>query len=132
MTLAPLLNASSVIQLHVAAAVSALVLGTVQLVSPKGTLPHRSIGVIWIALMATVAISSFWIHAIRLWGPFSPIHLISIFVLVMLPVALYDAHTHHVRAHRRAMIGLFFGGLVVAGLFTLAPGRIMHAVVFGG
>ena len=131
MTLAPLLNASGVIQLHVAAAASALVLGTVQLVAPKGTLPHRSIGFVWIALMATVAISSFWIHAIRLWGPFSPIHLISIFVLVMLPIALYDAHTHRVRSHRRAMIGIFVGGLVVAGLFTLAPGRIMHAVVFG-
>jgi uncharacterized membrane protein len=26
---------------------------------------------------------------------------------------------------------LFFGALVIAGLFTLFPGRIMHAVVFG-
>jgi uncharacterized membrane protein len=29
------------------------------------------------------------------------------------------------------MIGIFFGALVIAGLFTLVPGRIMHAVVFG-
>jgi uncharacterized membrane protein len=29
------------------------------------------------------------------------------------------------------MILLFTGALVVAGLFTLLPGRIMHAVVFG-
>jgi uncharacterized membrane protein len=29
------------------------------------------------------------------------------------------------------MIGIFAGALVVAGLFTLVPGRIMHAVVFG-
>ena len=29
------------------------------------------------------------------------------------------------------MIGIFFGALVIAGLFTLMPGRIMHAVVFG-
>jgi uncharacterized membrane protein len=25
----------------------------------------------------------------------------------------------------------FVGALVIAGLFTLLPGRIMHAVVFG-
>jgi uncharacterized membrane protein len=30
------------------------------------------------------------------------------------------------------MLGLFFGALVVAGIFTFLPGRIMHAVVFGG
>jgi uncharacterized membrane protein len=29
------------------------------------------------------------------------------------------------------MIAIFAGALVVAGLFTLMPGRIMHAVVFG-
>jgi len=33
--------------------------------------------------------------------------------------------------HRRVMIGIFSGALVIAGLFTLLPGRIMHAVVFG-
>jgi len=29
------------------------------------------------------------------------------------------------------MIAIFTGALVVAGLFTLLPGRIMHAVIFG-
>lgn len=29
------------------------------------------------------------------------------------------------------MISLFTGGLVIAGLFTFVPGRIMHAVAFG-
>ena len=29
------------------------------------------------------------------------------------------------------MILIFSGALVIAGLFTLVPGRIMHAVVFG-
>jgi uncharacterized membrane protein len=49
-----------------------------------------------VALMALVAISSFWIHEIRLVGPFSPIHLLSIFVLAMLPLAVWRAHTHQV------------------------------------
>jgi uncharacterized membrane protein len=29
------------------------------------------------------------------------------------------------------MIGIFSGGLVIAGLFTFVPGRIMHTVIFG-
>ena len=29
------------------------------------------------------------------------------------------------------MITIFVGGLVIAVLFTLVPGRIMHAVVLG-
>jgi uncharacterized membrane protein len=132
MSLAPLLNASPVIQLHAFAAMAALVLGIVQLAAPKGTLPHRTIGWIWVLLLATIAVSSFWIHSIRLWGPFSPIHLISIFTLVMLPVAVLAARRHDVKHHSRRMIGIFVGGLVIAGLFTFSPGRIMHAVLFGG
>ena len=81
--------------------------------------------------MFVVAVSSFFIHEIRLWGPFSPIHLLSVFTLIMLPLAVLRARRHDVAKHRRAMTGLFIGALVVAGAFTLLPGRIMHAVVFG-
>jgi uncharacterized membrane protein len=131
MSLAPLLEAASAIPLHAFAAMAAFVLGLVQFAAPKGTLPHRTIGWIWVVLMVVVAASSFWIHQIRLVGPFSPIHLLSIFTLVMLPLAVWRAHTHRVTDHRRAMILLFAGALVVAGLFTLVPGRIMHRVIFG-
>jgi uncharacterized membrane protein len=130
-TLAPLLDASPVIQVHAFAAMSALGLGIVQLAAPKGTLPHRTIGWTWVALMALLAVSSFWIHTIRLFGPFSPIHLLSIFTLVMLPIAVLRAHRHQVPQHRKAMIGLFVGALLVAGLFTFVPGRIMYKVAFG-
>jgi uncharacterized membrane protein len=132
MSLAPLLDAAPAIPVHAFAAMAAFALGLVQFAAPKGTLPHRTIGWIWIALMAVVAVSSFWIHQIRLLGPWSPIHLLSIFTLTMLPLAVWKAHTHQVRAHRRIMIFTFLGALVIAGLFTLAPGRIMHRVVFGG
>ena len=131
MTLAPLLDASPVIQVHALAAMSALGLGIMQLAAPKGTLPHRTIGWTWVALMALLAVSSFWIHTIRLFGPFSPIHLLSIFTLVMLPIAVLRAHRHQVPQHRKAMIGLFVGALLVAGLFTFVPGRIMYKVAFG-
>ena len=131
MSLAPLLQAPGTIPLHAFAAIAALVLGIVQFVAPKGTLPHRTIGWIWVLLMAAVAVSAFWIHEIRLVGPFSPIHLLSIFVPVMLFLAVRYARRHNVSGHKRAMTSIFFGALIVAGAFTLLPGRIMHAVVFG-
>ncbi|WGR67784.1 MULTISPECIES: DUF2306 domain-containing protein [unclassified Bradyrhizobium] len=131
MSLAPLLEAAPAIPLHAFAAMAAFGLGLVQFAAPKGTLPHRTIGWIWVVLMVVVAASSFWIHQIRLVGPFSPIHLLSIFTLVVLPLAVWRAHTHRVADHRRMMIFIFTGALVVAGLFTLVPGRIMHRVIFG-
>ena len=131
MSLAPLLNASPVIQIHAFAAIAAFALGLVQFTAPKGTLPHRTIGWIWVALMAAVAISSFWIHEIRLFGPFSPIHLLSIFTPIMLVLGVWYARRHKVRGHSITMTSIFFGALVIAGLFTFVPGRIMHAVVFG-
>jgi uncharacterized membrane protein len=131
MSLDPLLNSAPAIQLHAFAAMAAFALGIVQLSAPKGTLPHRTIGWIWVTLMVAVSLSSFWVHNMRLWGPWSPIHLLSIFTLVMLPLAVWAAHRHAVDYHRRAMTGIFLGALVIAGLFTLVPGRIMHAVVLG-
>jgi uncharacterized membrane protein len=131
MTLAPLLAASPAIQVHAFAALAAFALGAVQLAAPKGTIPHRLFGWLWAGLMLIVVLSSFLIHEIRLWGPWSPIHLLSIFTLIMLPLAVWRARRHDVRRHQRAMSGLFIGALVIAGIFTFMPGRIMHAVVFG-
>ena len=131
MSLAPLLDAAPAIPIHAFAAMIAFVLGVVQLAAPKGTLPHRTLGWVWVCLMVSVALSSFWIHQIRLVGPWSPIHLLSIFVLITVPLAVWRAHQHRVADHRRIMISVFSGALVIAGLFTLLPGRIMQAVVFG-
>ena len=87
MSLAPLLTPLP-IPLHAFAAMAAFVLGIVQFAAPKGTLPHRTLGWIWVVLMLVVAISSFWIHEIRLVGPWSPIHLLSIFAPIMLVLAV--------------------------------------------
>jgi uncharacterized membrane protein len=130
-SLAPLLNASPVIQIHAFSAMAAFALGIVQLSAPKGTLPHRTIGWIWVALLTVIAVSSFWIHELKIFGPFSPIHLLSIFTLVTLPLAVMHARRHRVQRHRNAMIAIFTGALVIAGLFTFVPGRIMYAVAFG-
>jgi uncharacterized membrane protein len=132
MTLAPLTNAPLPIQLHAYAAMAAFVLGVVQIAGVKGTTRHRALGYTWVGLMLVVAATAFWIHEIRLWGPWSPIHLLAIFTLAMLPLGVYRARRHNVSAHRKTMLGLFLGALVIAGLFTFVPGRIMYNVVFGG
>jgi uncharacterized membrane protein len=132
MTWQPLLRADLAVQVHAFAALTAFALGLVQFAAPKGTLPHRTIGWLWVALMLIVSISAFFIHELRMWGPWSPIHLLAIFTLIMLPLAVLRAKRHQVAQHKRAMISLFAGALLIAGLFTLLPGRIMHAVMFGG
>jgi uncharacterized membrane protein len=130
-SLSPLLNADPAIQVHAFAAMAAFALGVVQLAAQKGTLPHRTVGWIWVVLMVIVSATSFWIHDLRVWGPWSPIHLLSIFTLAMLPLAVLLARRHQVARHRNAMIAMFTGALVIAGVFTFVPGRIMHAVAFG-
>ncbi len=132
MTLAPLLNASPVIRFHAAFAFAAIGVGAAQFMAPKGTLSHRTIGWTWATLMVLVAGTSLFIHTIRTWGPWSPIHLLSLFTLAVVPLAVLRARQHNIRAHRIAMISIYTLALIITGLFTLAPGRIMNRVVFGG
>jgi uncharacterized membrane protein len=132
MSLQPLMDAAPAVQVHAFAAMAAFALGLVQLSAPKGTLPHRTIGYVWVALMTIVAATSFWIHDLRMWGPWSPIHILSIITLGALPLAILHARRHRVAEHRKAMLAMFAGALLIAGLFTFMPGRIMHAVAFGG
>jgi uncharacterized membrane protein len=115
---------------HAFAALAAFLLGAGQILAPKGNTAHRVAGWLWVALMTTVCASAFLIHQIRLWGPYSPIHLLAIFVLVMLPLGVGHARAHRVVHHRRTMLWMFAGALLIAGAFTFVPGRIMHDVLF--
>lgn len=132
MTLAPLLAAPPVIQVHALAALMAFALGCLQFLRAKGDRPHRRLGWVWAGLMAVVAASGFGIHTVQVWGIWSPIHLLSVLTLATLPLALRAARAGRVRAHARAMTLLFAGALLIAGGFTLLPHRIMGQVVFGG
>ncbi|HTR13658.1 MAG TPA: DUF2306 domain-containing protein [Roseiarcus sp.] len=100
MTLAPLLEAPAVIQFHALFALTALGLGAAQLAAPKGTIAHRTMGWVWATLMILAAGTSMFIHTIRVWGPWSPIHLLSLFTLAIVPLAVLRARRHDVRAHR--------------------------------
>ena len=131
MTLEPFFNAPGIVQLHALSALAALVIGSVQLVGPKGTAIHRATGYAWVILMIVIAVSSFWIKALDQWNGFSFIHLLSAITLITVPLAVLAARRGAIARHRAAMMILFWSALVLAGLFTLAPGRVMHRVLFG-
>lgn len=135
MTLAPLLHAPFAVQFHVATVVPAALIGTWQIfVSRKGAPLHRFFGYVYMTLMTITAISTLWVHQLMPSGPFwglSPIHLLIPVVLIGAYNALRGAWTHNIVRHRYAMLGVYIGGILVAGGLTFVPGRIMHAVVFG-
>src|ERR1700741_1871431 len=95
----------------------------------KGTSRHKMIGAFWVVFMFLVACSSFAITRINP-GHFSWIHVLSVVTLVFLPLALWRRRQGDSRGHARAMVGVFLG-LLIAGAFTLVPGRLMHDVFFG-
>ncbi len=132
MNFAPLWAEAMPIPAHALAAMAALLLGALQMVLAKGTALHKVMGRLWVLALGFVAASSFFIYEIRLIGPFSPIHALSVFTLVMLFVAVRAARQGEIARHSSVMKSLFWLALVVTGLFTLIPGRTMHTVLFGG
>ncbi len=123
-------EAGLAVQLHVAGATLALLVGTIILSGRKGSALHKFLGWFWVIAMATVAASSFFIHVLHT-GHLSLLHLLSGYVLLALPFAIFAIRRGNVRSHRRTMTGIFIGGLLVAGLFTFAPGRLMFQIFFG-
>lgn len=122
----------SPIPLHAIMAMAALLLGVIQMARPKGTKSHRLIGYAWVLLMLGTALSAMFIHTINLWGKFSPIHILIPVTLVALWQGVQAARMGDVKRHKSIMQQLFAFALIVTGLFTLLPGRAMHAVFFGG
>ncbi len=120
----------TVLQLHVLAALGTVALGGLILSMRKGRTFHRTAGWIWVVLMATTAVSSLFIVGLNgdIW---SLIHLLSGWVLIVLPIGVQAARKHRVDVHRRTMTGIFVGGSLVAGAFTFLPGRLMWQLVFG-
>ena len=115
--------------IHLAAVVPAIAIGVVQLAAAKGTRPHKLLGWIWVLAMLTAAISSFWIMEIRRGAGWSVIHLLSLWVLFALAMAIRQIRRGDVRAHRRYMIGTLLG-LAGAGIGALLPGRFLGQLLF--
>lgn len=118
------------VKLHIAAALSALLIGIVVWLRPKGVGLHKLLGWSWVIAMATTAISSLFIMELNR-GFFSFIHLFSGWTLVALPMAIFAIRRKNVKTHSRNMRNLFIGGLLIAGAFSFVPGRFMFQFLFG-
>ncbi len=124
-------EASLIIQLHWISAMTALIFGIIMLARAKGTPSHKLIGRSFIILMLVTAISSFWIREINR-GQFSLIHIFIPVTLFASWEAIHYIRKGNVKRHKRAVTGMFFGALLIPGLFTFIPGRRMWMLFFGG
>lgn len=120
-----------VIAIHASAALAATAIGPVALWARRAGAQHprlhRATGYAWVTLMVTTAISAAFIHGTQgpRWGGFGPIHLLIPLTLAMLYLALRHLLRGNIAGHRRTMRRLYLGACVVAGFFTLLPGRLL-------
>ena len=118
---------------HLATVLPAFVIGTYMMFSRKGSKIHRLLGKIYMILMMSTAVIALFIKAEvgpQLLGHFGFIHLFSLLVLYSAPKAYFAARRHDHRSHAISMISVYVGGLLIAGGFTLVPGRLMHTWLF--
>jgi len=118
---------------HLTTIVPAFAIGTYLLIRHKGTPLHRLLGKIYMVLMLVTAIITLFMSAVvgpKLLNHFGFIHIFSFLVLYSVPQAYFAARRHDIKTHRGAMIGLYVGGLLIAGTFAFMPGRLLNTWLF--
>jgi uncharacterized membrane protein len=118
---------------HLATVLPAFVIGTYMMFARKGDRFHRALGKGYMVLMMVTAAISLFMPAVvgpRLLNHFGFIHLFSVLALTSVPSAYFAAKRHDVRSHKYSMIGLYVGGLIIAGGFAFMPGRLLHTWLF--
>ncbi len=119
------------IAVHASAAIAATVIGPFALWARLGLRQrprlHRALGYAWVTLMIVTAVSAIFIRngSLALVAGFSPIHLLIPVVLFGLFGAFWFLFRGNVNAHRKTMVRLYVGSCVIAGIFTLLPGRLL-------
>ena len=120
--------------LHLATVFPAFLLGTYLLIRRKGTAGHRLLGKIFMGLMLFTATVTLFMQAQvgpTILNHFGFIHVFSELVFYSVPQAYLAIRRKDLRVHRSKMIGLYVGGLVIAGGFALMPGRLIFTTLFG-
>ena len=120
--------------LHLATVVPAFAIGAFQLFRRKGTPSHKLLGKIYMVLMLATALITLAMPAevgTRFLGHFGFIHAFSLLALFSVPMAYFAARRGNIKAHRGAMLGLYLGGILIAGAFAFSPGRMLHTWLFG-
>jgi len=119
---------------HLTTVVPCVFLGAYVLLAKKGTSVHRFLGKIYMVLMLITAFITLFMPA--LVGPqfldhFGWIHLFSFLTIYTVPTAYTAIRKGNVRAHKRKMVLLYIGAILIAGGFTFAPGRYLNELFFG-
>jgi uncharacterized membrane protein len=103
---------------HLATVMPAFMLGTLLMLSHKGTTRHKQLGKLYMVLMFGTAMITLGMPAQVgpvLLGHFGLIHLLSLQVATGVPLAWRAAHRGDLQTHRRNMIGIYVGGSLLAG-----------------
>jgi uncharacterized membrane protein len=124
---------------HLLTILVATFLTPLMLLRRKGDRPHRALGYVWSAAMLLTAATSLFfkvrggnVSSMGVFsGDFSPIHILSVIVLVMVPLAVVRARRHDRAGHESAIRGIVIGALLVAGFFTFPFGRLLGTWLFG-
>lgn len=129
---ASLLERHPLVFFHLVTAFSALIIGIVLMARRKGSGSHRLLGWSWVALMGSTALASAFMrdYSMPNLAGFTPIHAFTAVVAVYLPRGIWHVRRGNVSAHRKTMRLLFFGACVVAGVFTLLPGRFLGRLLW--
>ena len=126
-----LLSQKFPIPIHAMIAIAAIIIGGLQLSLKKGTSLHKFMGRVWVGLMLIVSFTSFFIHELNIWGKYSPIHLLSIWTIIAVVLGVYFARIGNIKRHKIFMVWTYWLALVLTGLFTFYPGRVMNIMLFG-
>jgi uncharacterized membrane protein len=118
-----------VVQVHLLTVLAAFALATVQIMGAKGTALHRAMGWVLVALFLTTALDSLFIRNPG-GGLFNPFQFFSIWTLIAIPWAVIAARRHNAAFHGRMMTGFYVGALIIAGILTFLPGRLLWRVFF--
>jgi len=116
--------------IHLATVLPSLPLGLYIFLSRKGGARHRLLGRVWMVLMVITAIAALFIRHLN-DGQFSLIHIASVVTLVGIPLAINAARQRRIAAHRMHLLTMFIGALLVSGVLSFLPGRIMWTWLFG-
>ncbi len=131
MNFALIADASLAIKIHLATVIPGFLLGTwLIFLSKKGARRHRMVGAIYLVLMTVTATAAIFIRDLR-DGSFSFLHLFVLLTYWSVFSAIWNLRRHNIRGHQGAMIGLYVGGILVAGGLTFLPGRLMYRLFFG-
>lgn len=132
--LALLAQAPWPVQAHLATLAVALAATVVLLAGVKGSRLHRVLGWLWALAMIATAAATLYIPAPPGAANFHGLgilHLFALLTFISVPRAVLAARRHDVRRHAGVISGFLIGGLGLAGLFALLPGRLLWQVLMG-